>query len=42
MAQLNRAVWYASYHYTRPYPGDRTVLSPQHVPGAGHPSDGDH
>ena len=41
MAQLNRAVWYASYHYNRPYPGDRTVLSPQHVPSAGRPADGD-
>jgi hypothetical protein len=40
MAQLNRAVWYSSYHYARPYPGDTTVLSPAQVPGAGEANDG--
>jgi len=33
MGQLNRAVWYASYHYTRPYPGDSTVLTPSQAAG---------
>jgi len=35
MAQLNRSIWYSSYHYTRPYPGDTAVLPPALVPGTG-------
>ncbi|MEO3939274.1 hypothetical protein V3N99_21375 [Dermatophilaceae bacterium Soc4.6] len=30
-AALNRADWYATHSYTRPYPGDRTVLTPDQV-----------
>ena len=33
MARLNRAIWYSSYAYHRPYPGDRSVLLPQQVAG---------
>jgi len=33
MARLNRAIWYSSYAYHRPYPGDRRVLLPQQVAG---------
>ena len=32
-AQLNRADWYAAHNYTRPYPGDAQILSPNEVPG---------
>ncbi|GAB3276194.1 alkaline phosphatase family protein [Sinomonas notoginsengisoli] len=34
-AQLNRADWYAAHNYTRPYPGDDKILTPDQVPGAG-------
>jgi YVTN family beta-propeller protein len=34
MAQSNRDIWYASYGFTKPYPGDSTVLFPNQVPGA--------
>jgi len=29
----HRAIWYSSYAYHRPYPGDRSVLLPQQVAG---------
>jgi hypothetical protein len=29
---LNRAIWYATKGFDRPYPGDRKVLRPQDVP----------
>ncbi len=28
---LNRAIWYSTKGWTRPYPGDKTVLTPQEV-----------
>jgi hypothetical protein len=35
---LNRVDWYAAYNFTRPYPGDRAILTPEQVaagPGKG-------
>jgi YVTN family beta-propeller protein len=32
-AQSNRAIWYSSNGYTKPYPGDSKVLRPDEVPG---------
>jgi YVTN family beta-propeller protein len=32
-AQMNRLTWYASTGWTRPYPGDTRILSPDEVPG---------
>ncbi len=32
-AQLNRIDWYAATSWTRPYPGDKTILAPDEVPG---------
>jgi len=33
MAQLNRDIWYANNHFTKPYPGDSKVFAPDEVPG---------
>jgi len=44
MPQANRDIWYSSSNFTRPYPGDATVLLPDQVLGAGTPkakADGD-
>ncbi len=32
-AQMNRLTWYASTGWSRPYPGDARILSPDEVPG---------
>jgi hypothetical protein len=31
---LNRAIWYANFDFTRPYPGDGRILLPSQVPRA--------
>ncbi|MCW2783684.1 MAG: phosphoesterase [Marmoricola sp.] len=31
---MNRYTWYRSYDWSRPYPGDRSILAPLQVPGA--------
>ncbi|WP_411088608.1 hypothetical protein [Streptomyces sp. 061-3] len=36
-AQLNRITWYASTGWTKPYPGDDRVPSPDEVPGRDKP-----
>jgi len=41
MGQANRDVWYASYGFARPYPGDASVLLPQQVPPTAGGSAGD-
>lgn len=35
MGQGNRDIWYSGHHYAVPYPGDKRVLYPDQVPGAG-------
>jgi hypothetical protein len=37
-AQLNRLDWYAATGWTRPYPGDGSVLAPNRVPGRNRPA----
>jgi hypothetical protein len=37
-AQLNRAIWYASTGWVRPYPGDTGILGPDEVPGRFRPA----
>ena len=37
--QLNRFDWYAATGWTRPYPGDSRILTPDEVPGTSLPSD---
>jgi YVTN family beta-propeller protein len=32
--QMNRYVWYATYDWKRPYPGDSKIYAPNQVPGA--------
>ena len=32
--QMNRYVWYATYDWTKPYPGDSRIYAPNQVPGA--------
>ena len=32
--QMNRFTWYQTHNWSKPYPGDATILSPDHVPGA--------
>jgi hypothetical protein len=38
MAQGNRDLWYYSHDFRTPYPGDKSVLLPAQVPGAGKPA----
>jgi YVTN family beta-propeller protein len=37
-AQMNRLTWYASTGWTKPYPGDDRILSPDEVPGRDIPA----
>jgi len=37
-AQLNRLDWYSSTGWTRPYPGDTSILGPYQVPGWDRPA----
>lgn len=37
-AQLNRVDWYSATGWTRPYPGDRSILPPDQVPGRNRPA----
>jgi YVTN family beta-propeller protein len=37
-AQLNRFDWYSAHNWSLPYPGDRTILTPNQVPGANLPA----
>jgi YVTN family beta-propeller protein len=41
MQQENRDIWYSTNGFTKPYPGDPTVLLPGQVPGAGAAPGGD-
>jgi YVTN family beta-propeller protein len=36
--QLNRYDWYTSTGWTKPYPGDKTILAPDQVPGRNLPA----
>ncbi|MBY8877084.1 alkaline phosphatase family protein [Actinacidiphila acidipaludis] len=36
--QMNRYTWYDSHNWTKPYPGDSKILTPDEVPGAYIPS----
>ncbi|MCX5425419.1 phosphoesterase [Streptomyces sp. NBC_00078] len=36
--QMNRYTWYQTHNWTKPYPGDRKVYTPDDVPGAYLPS----
>ncbi len=36
--QMNRYTWYETHNWTKPYPGDSTILAPNDVPGAYVPS----
>jgi hypothetical protein len=38
-AQLNHADWYSATGWTQPYPGEKTILPPDRVPGRNLPSD---
>ena len=38
-AQLNRLDWYSAHKWKVPYPGDKTILSPNQVPGHTLPAD---
>ncbi len=38
-AQLNRLDWYSAHHWKVPYPGDKTILAPNQVPGHNLPAD---
>jgi YVTN family beta-propeller protein len=38
-AQLDRLDWYTAHNWKVPYPGDKTILPPQQVPGHNLPSD---
>jgi YVTN family beta-propeller protein len=38
-AQLNRLDWYSSHDWKVPYPGDKTILGPNQVPGHNLPAD---
>jgi hypothetical protein len=40
-AKLNRADWYGVHGYTKPYPGDKKVLTPDEVPAGPAAPDGD-
>jgi hypothetical protein len=31
---MNRYTWYRTYDWSRPYPGDKSILAPTQVPGA--------
>jgi len=33
-AQMNHFTWYQSHDWSKPYPGDSTILAPENVPGA--------
>jgi hypothetical protein len=33
---LNHVIWYSTTGFTRPYPGEKTVLMPGDVKTAGH------
>jgi YVTN family beta-propeller protein len=37
--QLNRLDWYSAHGWKTPYPGDRTILAPDQVPGHNLPAD---
>jgi len=37
-AKLNRAIWYSSTDYAKPYPGDAKVLTPDEVRGVDRPA----
>ncbi len=37
-AQLNHLDWYASTGWTRPYPGEKSILGPYQVPGWNQPA----
>lgn len=37
-AQLNRLDWYSATNWTKPYPGDKTILGPYQVPGWDRPA----
>ncbi|GGN16437.1 bifunctional YncE family protein/alkaline phosphatase family protein [Streptomyces fuscichromogenes] len=37
-AQMNRYTWYQTHNWTKPYPGDRKIYTPDDVPGAYLPS----
>ncbi|MGW1618255.1 alkaline phosphatase family protein [Streptomyces sp. NPDC002172] len=36
--QMNRYTWYQTHNWTKPYPGDKKIYSPNDVPGAYLPS----
>jgi hypothetical protein len=36
--QMNRYDWYTSTGWTKPYPGDKTILAPDQVPGRNLPA----
>jgi hypothetical protein len=36
--QMNRYDWYTSTGWTKPYPGDKTILAPGQVPGRNLPA----
>ncbi len=38
-AQLNRLDWYSAHDWKVPYPGDKTILAPDQVPGHSLPAD---
>ncbi len=38
-AQLNRLDWYSAHNWKVPYPGDKTILPPNQVPGHNLPAD---
>jgi len=38
-AQLNRLDWYSAHDWKVPYPGDKTILPPDQVPGHNLPAD---
>ncbi|HEX2904052.1 MAG TPA: phosphoesterase, partial [Jatrophihabitans sp.] len=37
-AQLNRLDWYSATNWSKPYPGDKAILSPYQVPGWDRPA----
>jgi phospholipase C len=37
-AQMNRYDWYSATGWTKPYPGDKTILAPDQVPGRNLPA----
>jgi len=38
-AQLNRYDWYTATNWSKPYPGDKSILAPDQVPGRNVPTD---